>query len=331
MDVTDVTAAQMAGTDERLAAALAGDQWAFAGLVGPYRAGLLVHCYRMLGSLQEAEEALQETLLRAWRSLATYQGRAPLSHWLHKIATTACLKAAARRERLPATLAEVGHLQPFPDNLLEPLDPAQVAQAREGVQLAFIAALQLLPATQRAVLILREVLCWSAAEVAGYLGTSVPAINSMLQRARATLGAAGPIEPGPPPAAERAIVARFMDCWQRRDIDALAALLREDAILRMPPEAVEIIGRAAVVSFFATEPADGRLDLIELVPVAANRQPALAAYLPEPTGLCRGYGIMVLTITPTGIAEITGFPSPDLFDRFGLPEHRPSGEILTRR
>jgi RNA polymerase sigma-70 factor (TIGR02960 family) len=305
----------VAEVDGLLRAALSGDEAAFGGLLAPHRRALHLHCYRMLGSLDEADEALQETMVRAWRSLHTYQGRAPFEHWLHRIATTTCLKAIERRGRMPTMLAEVSRLQPYPDRLL---DPADVVEQRETVTLAFIAALQLLPATQRAVLILRDVLCWSAAEVAGYLDSSVPAVNSALQRGRATLRAQAPPE-RPLISYERDIVQRFIRSWQRRDIEALAALLREDAILRMPPEPIELVGRAAVTEFFATEPAEGRLDLIRLVETAANGQPALAAYLPSATDTCLGYGIMVLTVDRDGIAEITGFPDPGLFDRFGLP------------
>jgi DNA-directed RNA polymerase specialized sigma24 family protein len=213
-----------AGLEGMLTAARPGGEAAFGALLAPHRRALHLHCYRMLGSLDEAEEALQETLLRAWRSLHTYQERAPLHHWLHRIATTTCLKAIEGRTRLPATLSEVSHLQPYPDRLLDPavLDPAVVVEQRE------------------------------------------------------------------------------------------------DAVLRMPPEAVEILGRAAIIEFFATAPADGRLDRIRLVETAANGQPALAAYLPDETGLCRGYGVMVLTITSTGVAEITGFPDPDVFGWFNL-------------
>ncbi|MEV0830570.1 RNA polymerase subunit sigma-70 [Nonomuraea rubra] len=298
-----------------LAAARRGDRDAFDALIAPHLRALHLHCYRMLGSLDQAEDAVQETLLRAWRGLDGFQGRAPLHHWLHRIATMACLRAVERRGRLPAVHAEIAHLQPYPDTLL---DPALVAERREEVALAFVAALQLLPATQRAVVILREVLCWSAAEVAALLGVSVPAVNSSLQRGRAALrsrAAAG----RPLDAYEQQLLRRFVRSWQRRDLDALAALLREDVILRMPPEQVEIGGRAAVVEFFATQPAGGRLDLIELVEIAANGQPALAAYLPDSTGTCRGYGIMVLSMTPQGVAEIAGFPDAALFRWFGLP------------
>ncbi len=302
-----------------LDAARSGDEQAFDALLAPHRRELHLHCYRMLGSLTDAEDAFQESMVRAWRGLGTYQGRGPFHHWLYRITTTTCLKAIERRGKAPESLADVGHLQPYPDRLLDELDPAVLVEQREAVTLAFVAALQLLPATQRAVLLLREVLCWSAAEVAGYLGTSMAAVNSALQRGRATLRSHTPPRDKALSAYERDIVRRFIESWQRRDIDALAALLREDVILRMPPEAVEIIGRQAVTAFFAAEPAGGRLELIRLVETAANGQPALAAYLPDATGTCLGYGLMVLTIDPAGITEITGFPNSDIFDWFALP------------
>lgn len=231
----------------------------------------------------------------------------------------ACLRAVERRERLPTVVAEIAHLQPYPDTLIDELDPALLAERREEVALAFIAALQLLPPAQRAVVILREVLCWSAAEVAGLLDLSVPAVNSSLQRGRATLRAQAATPERPLIDYERRLLRQFVQSWQRRDLDALAALLRQDVILRMPPEQVEISGRTAVAEFFATQPAGGRLDLIDLVEIAANGQPALAAYLPDSTGTCRGYGIMVLSLTSHGVAEIAGFPDPELFYWFGLP------------
>ncbi|GAA3170283.1 sigma-70 family RNA polymerase sigma factor [Nonomuraea salmonea] len=308
-----------AGQAHLLAAARGGDRAAFDALVAPHRRALHLHCYRMLGSIDQADDATQETLLRAWRGLAGYEGRAPLHHWLHRIATMACLRAAERRERLPAVHADITYLQPCPDSLL---DPALIAERREAVALAFIAALQLLPPAQRAVVILREVLSWSAAEVAELLGLSVPAVNSSLQRGRAALRAHDTRPPRPLIDYERRLLRRFVRAWELRDIDGLAALLRDDVILRMPPEAAEFAGRAAVVEFFATRPAGGRLDLIELVEVAANGQPALAAYLPDDAGACRGFGIMVLSLTAQGVAEIVGFPDQELFRRFGLPMER---------
>jgi RNA polymerase sigma-70 factor, ECF subfamily len=303
-----------AGEDGLLTAARDGDDEAFRSLVSPHLPALRVHCYRMLGSFHDAEEALQETLLRAWRGLDGYAGRAPLRHWLYRIATTTCLKARQARARQPATIGDLTYLQPYPDRLLDELpadgaDPAAEAERRESVSLAFVTALQLLPATQSAVLILRDVLSWTSAEVADLLGTTVAAVNSALQRARATLNAAGPQPPDRPlPPREREIVAGFVRAWHRRDIDGLAALLREDVIMRMPPEAMDLHGRTAVVGFFATVPAQGRLETIRLVPTRANGQPALAAYEVSADGRRMPFGLMVLTTDGGTITRITGFP-----------------------
>lgn len=317
-------------SDALLAAARRGDEAAFQALVSPHLRALHLHGYRMLGSYHDAEEALQETLLRAWQGLAGFEARAPLRHWLYRITTTTCLKMLNRRARDPITSTlDVTWLQPYPDHLLDRLgdadaDPAAIVDRRESVALAFIAAVQLLPGTQRAVLILREVLGWPAREVADLLGTSVAAVNSALQRARATLGQSH----GTPPASrtgherERRVVAEFVRAWHDRDIPALAALLRDDAILTMPPQAIQIVGRDAVAEFFATVPADGRLDLISLVETRANGHPALAAYLPDQSGECRGYGIMVLTVDSDRIATVTGFPDRDLYPVFDLPTSR---------
>jgi RNA polymerase sigma-70 factor, ECF subfamily len=315
-----------------LAGARAGDHDAFTALVAPHRRALHLHCYRMLGSLDDADDALQEAQLLAWRGLHTFAGRAPLRHWLYRITTTTCLKMIRARGRVPQPAGDLAFLQPYPDRLLDQLatadsDPAALVERRDSVALAFIVALQRLPATQRAALLLRDVLAYSPAETAHLLGTSVAGANSLLQRARATLGAGhragGAVRPGRPlDATDRQIVQRFVDAWQRRDIPGLAALLAEDAILRMPPQRAEFAGRDSIVDFFATVPAGGRLDLIDLVEVPANGQPALAAYLPDERGECRGYGIMVLDLAGGAIATITGFPDPALFAAFGLPLRR---------
>jgi RNA polymerase sigma-70 factor (ECF subfamily) len=311
-----------------LEAARAGDGEAFKVLIGPHLRALHVHAYRMLGSLDDADEAVQDALLRAWRALGTYQGQAPLSHWLYRITTTSSLKVIRAKGRRPVPAGEIGHLQPYPDRLLDQLtdasaDPAAITERRESVALAFITALQRLPARQRAALILRDVLAWNAAEVAALLEMSVPAVNSALQRARATLSGTNPADGASARPRlddrQRQILDRFTDAWQRCDIDALAALLREDVVLSMPPELVTFTGRAQVTRFFATVPAGGRLDTIRLAGTAANGHPALAAYLPDQSARCHGYGIMVFTFAGDGIATITGFPSPDLFERFGLP------------
>ena len=319
-----------ASADALLDAARAGDNAAFQALVAPHLRALHLHSYRMLGSYHDAEEALQETLLRAWQGLGGFEGRAPLRHWLYRITTTTCLKIINRRARDPITTSlDVAWLQPYPDALLDQLtdldaDPAVIIDRRESVALAFIAALQVLPANQRAVLILREVLGWPAQQVADLLGTSVAAVNSALQRARAAVAASqasGTTDAAarPDSGRQRRVVDAFLRAWRECDIPALAALLRDDATLTMPPQAIRIVGRDAVTGFFATVPAEGRLDLIRLVEVRANGNPAVAAYLADTTGECRGYGIMVLTITGDQIATITGFPDPELFPAFGLP------------
>jgi RNA polymerase sigma-70 factor (ECF subfamily) len=311
-----------------LAAARAGDGEAFRTLVAPHLRALHVHSYRMLGSYTDAEEAVQEATVRAWRGLGGYQGTGPLRHWLYRITTTTCLKMINRRGRDPLTsTADVVWLQPYPDALLDELadhgaDPAAIAERRESVALAFVAALQLLPAAQRAVLILREVLGWPARDVADLLDTTVAGVNSALQRARATLTRAPATDARAQHLStrEKQVLDGFLRAWHARDIPALAALLRDDVTLSMPPQAIRIVGREAVAGFFATVPADGRLDLIRLVVTRANGHPALAAYLPDnSTGDCRGYGIMVLTVTGDQVAAITGFPDPDLFPIFDLP------------
>jgi len=319
--------------DEVLDAARGGDRAAFDALIGPHLRVLHLHSYRMLGSYNDAQDAVQETMLHAWQGLSGFEGRAPLLHWLYRVSTTTCLKMIERRERQPVTTPwEVAWLQPYPDALLDRItdrdaDPAAVVDRREDVALAFIAALQLLPATQRAVLILREVLAFPARDVAELLETSVAGVNSALQRARATLAHAHAHADGPgaatrlPGEREREVLEAFLRAWHACDIPALAALLRDDVVLSMPPQAIRIVGRDQVAGFFATVPADGRLDLIRLVVTRANGHPALAAYLPDEgtPGSSHGYGIMVLTLSGDRIATITGFTDPDLFPIFGLP------------
>lgn len=309
-----------------LVAARAGDGVAFEQLVAPYLRALHVHCYRMLGSLDDADEVLQESLLRAWRGLDGYRGQAPLLHWLYRITTTTSLKAIEKRGRQPVLVGEVTFLQPYPDRLLDELrdgDPAAVAERRESVTLAFVVALQRLPASQRAALILCDVLSWTARETAELLDTTVPAVTSALQRARVTMAAA------PEPTGtgltdqQRRVLDRFVDAWHRRDIPALAAVLRDDVILTMPPRLDVFTGRDQVVGFLSTEPAGGRLDLIRLVHTRANGHPALAAYLhDEPGQPGRAYGIMVLTVADDAVTHIVGFPELDRWDRFALPTRR---------
>jgi len=267
----------------------------------------------MLGSLHDADDALQETMLRAWKGSTRYEPRAQLTTWLHAIATNVCLTAIARRRARPAEVTQdLEHLQPYPDRLLEDLI------ARETVELAFITAIQLLPPKQRAVLILRDVLGWSAKEAAEALGDSVAAVTSALQRARIGLEGARRHVPAPGER-ERALVKRFMAAWDAVDVDGLVALLTEDALMTMPPERMRIAGARAIGDFFGSVPADGRLDEIRLVPTSANRQPALAAYSRGDDGKHRPYGLMVLQIENDLISGIVGFPDPWLFEQCGLP------------
>ncbi|WP_043789284.1 RNA polymerase subunit sigma-70 [Amycolatopsis rifamycinica] len=297
----------------------------------PYRRELLAHCYRMLGTPDEAEDVVQETYLRAFRAYDGFEGRASLRTWLYRIATNACLTALRQRGRLPlpsglgppstdpdapAVLAEDWPL-PIPDALITPesADPAAIAEARDGVRLALIAGLQLLPPRQRAVLILREVLAFPATEVAEMLGMSVAAVKSALQRARATLRdapAAGELtEPE-----QRALLERYMTAFERSDLAALEQLLREDAVIEALPSRTWFAGKRTCVAFLRHvigEPGEWRM-----TPSRANGQPAAAVwYRGDP------FGVAVLTVENGGIARITVFGFPDLAERFaGEPANR---------
>ncbi|MFI5083369.1 MAG: sigma-70 family RNA polymerase sigma factor [Streptosporangiales bacterium] len=312
----------------------------FTGLTGRFRGELLAHCYRMLGSAEEAEDLVQETYLRAWRSYEGFEGRASVRTWLYRIATNACLTAIERRGRrpLPSGLGgpagdpeapvvagpEVPWLQPLPDALLagEQTDPASVAVSREGIRLAFVAALQYLSARQRAVLIMRDVLQWPAAEAAELLGMTTTAVNSGLRRARAQLAEVLPAEDElaePADPVRRALLDRFAAAFENADVSGLAELLREDVALEMPPLLTWFAGRADVTRFFASSPVFAAPGQLRLVPVMANGQPSFAAYQREPDGAYRAYAITVPTVTATGIAQIVTFFNPDLFGSFGLP------------
>jgi len=311
----------------------------FTSATGRFRGELLAHCYRMLGSAEEAEDMVQETYLRAWRSYAGFEGRSSVRTWLYRIATNACLTALERRGRrpLPSGLGapsgdpetpvvagpEMPWLQPLPGALLaaERADPASVTASRAGIRLAFVAALQHLSARQRAVLILRDVLEWPAAEVANLLGTTTTAVNSGLRRARAQLARALPAEDELAEPAEpdrRALLDRFAAALENADVTALAQLLAEDVALEMPPALTWFTGRPAVVAFTAsqllTEPG-----ALRLVPVAANGQPAFAVYRRESGTAYHAHALQVLTVTATGIARIVAFTEPGLFASFGLP------------
>jgi RNA polymerase sigma-70 factor (ECF subfamily) len=265
----------------------------------------------MLGSLHDADDALQETMLRAWKGVDRFEPRAQLGTWLHTIATNVCLTVIDRRRPADA-VEDLDYLQPYPDRLLDDL------VLRETVELAFITAMQLLPPKQRAVLILRDVLGWSAKEAAETLDDSVAAVNSALQRARSGLETARRRKRAPAEG-ERVLVKRFMAAWDAVDIDGLVALLAEEAVMTMPPERMRIAGSRAIGDFFASVPHEGRLDEIRLLPTAANREPALAAYALCDDGRHRPYGLMVLHFDGDRITSILGFPDPWLFEQCGLP------------
>jgi RNA polymerase sigma-70 factor (ECF subfamily) len=312
----------------------------FAALTGPFRAELLAHCYRMLGSVQDAEDQVQETLIRAWRSYGDFEGRSSVRTWLYRIATNACLRALENSSRRPlpsglgapgddpavppaAERAEIPWLQPMPDVLVSagPADPAAIVTSRASMRLALIAALQYLPPRQRAVLILRDVLDWRAAEVAELLGVTTIAVNGMLQRARARLAEAAPAEDDihePASPDDRALADRYAAAFEKADIAALTELLRADAVLEMPPLPTWFAGRATVVAFLQAqvlrEPGCFRL-----LPTTANGQPAFAAYQRESDGVYRAHGIMVLTIAASLVTRTTMFMDPGLLATFGLP------------
>jgi RNA polymerase sigma-70 factor (TIGR02960 family) len=329
--------ASTVGTDT-ISQARAGDARAFQRLVEPHRRELQAHCYRMLGSLQDAEDVLQETFLAAWRGFDAFEGRSSLRTWLYRIATNTCLNARRAADRRPAKawdlaavepppptrVGEVPWLEPWPDSLLDGAPDALVGpEARydrhESISLAFVTALQTLPPRQVAVLVLRDVLGFRAREVADMLGCSVESVTSALKRARAGVEHRRPIAVDP--AAEAAIVAAFVRAWESADLGALVALLTDDVFISMPPMPFEYEGRAAVAGFCASIFRAGRR--FDLVPTRANGQPAFGAYLRTPDGVSAGAGVYVLTITGDGIGAMTRFES-SLLPSFGLPERLPS-------
>jgi RNA polymerase sigma-70 factor, ECF subfamily len=321
----------------------------FTGLTSRFRGELLAHCYRLLGSVDEAEDLVQETFLRAWRSYEGFEGRSSVRTWLYRIATNVCLTAIERRGRrpLPSGLggptddpqapleaaSEVPWLQPLPDVRVtqDREDPAAVTAARAGVRLAFVAALQYLSARQRAMLILRDVLEWPAAEVAELLGTTTTAVNSGLRRARAQLAQAMPAEDElaePDDAEQRAVLERFAVAIESADVRALAELLRADAVLEMPPFLTWFAGRDAVAGFVGSQLLTAPGDL-RLVPVTANGQAAFAVYQRDERGVYQAHALEVLTLTATGIARIVAFTDPGRFTSFGLPPEYPAGPART--
>jgi RNA polymerase sigma-70 factor (TIGR02960 family) len=333
-------------TADLLSQAQAGDGEAFRELTEPYRRELQVHCYRMLGSLQDAEDALQDTMLSAWQGLRGFEGRASLRTWLYRIATSRCLNARRSASRRPATewnipgvqppeptrLGDVPWLEPLPDALLAgagelPLGPEARYEQAESVSLAFVAALQVLPPRQLAVLILRDVLGFHASEVAGMLDATVASVNSALKRARASLQHRWPpaADREPPPApgspAEDAIVARFVSAYESADLDALVALLTDDVFMSMPPMPLEYTGRDVVAQFCALLFGAGRE--YDVAVTRANGQPAFGVYLRGPAGVSRGTGLITVALAGGRICAMTRFES-SLFPRFGLPPSMPS-------
>jgi RNA polymerase sigma-70 factor (TIGR02960 family) len=333
-------------TTDLTSRARAGDGEAFRELTEPYRQELLVHCYRMLGSLQDAEDALQDTLLAAWLGLGGFEGRASIRTWLYRIATNRCLNARRSASRRPARewdmpeveppeptrLGELVWLEPYPDALLEgaidvPLGPEARYEQTEAISLAFVTALQVLPPRQLAVLILRDVLGFHANEAADMLDSTVESVNSALKRARASLQRRRPAtdEHRPPPApaspSEDAIVVKFVRAWESADLDALVALLTDDVFSSMPPMPLEYQGRDVVARFFASIFGSGRR--FDLVPTRANGQPAFGAYLRAPTGIRHGVGLYVLTLTGDRIRALTRFDN-SVLPWFGLPRSLPS-------
>ncbi|MEV6773430.1 sigma-70 family RNA polymerase sigma factor [Nocardia sp. NPDC051030] len=347
----DVNATARSATAELLSKARAGDGEAFRAATAPHLRELQVHCYRMLGSFQDAEDALQDTLLTAWQGLDGFEGRASLRTWLYRIATNRCLnvrRAAGRRIAKewdiagieppePTRLGEIVWLQPFPDALLTgavdmPPGPEARYEQTESISLAFVTALQVLPPRQLAVLILRDVLGFRASEVAGMLDSTVESVNSALKRARTSLRhRLPPLDrerpPTPESPAEDAIVARFVTAYESADLDALVALLTDDAFVSMPPMPFEYEGRDAVARFCALLFASGRT--LSLVPTRANGQPAFGAYLTAPNGIRHGTGLMVLTLAGDRISAMTRFENSAL-PWFGLPRSLPAVEPIRR-
>ena len=333
--------------DDLIARARAGDGDAFRALTEPHRRELQAHCYRMLGSPHDAEDAVQDTLLSAWQGLGGFEERASLRTWLYRIATNRCLNVLRTASRRPARewnipgvrppeptrLGEAVWLEPYPDSLLAdtadaPPGPETRYEQAESISLAFVAALQVLPHRQVAVLILRDVLGFHASEVAGMLDSTVESVNSALKRARASLErrhrAAADREPPPAPGspAEDAIVARFTSAYESADLDALVALLTDDVFMSMPPIPFEYEGRDVVAGFCASLFAAGRT--VDLVPTRANGQPAFGAYVRTPSGTRQATGLITITIAGRRICATSRFEI-GVLRWFGLPLTLPAG------
>jgi RNA polymerase sigma-70 factor (TIGR02960 family) len=326
--------------EARLARARSGDEQAFRELTDPHRRELHLHCYRILGSMHDAEDAVQETLLAAWGSLDSFEARASLRAWLYRIATNRCLNALRTRSRRPRELQPMDAptptrltdpiwLDPYPDVLLEEIpdnspEPAARYEAREAIELAFIVGLQGLPPRQRAALVLRDVLGFRTAEIAEMLDTSEGSVKGALQRARAALEEHLPASERhrahrPDSARERALAGRFAEAVQSGDVDELVALLTDDALLTMPPQPLVYQGHEPIAAFLRHR-AELRGAPLRGVPTRANSQPALGCYLPDAqAGVARPSGLIVLTLDRDAIAAITWFADTGVFRQFGLP------------
>ena len=333
-------------TADLISRARAGDGEAFRELTEPHRRELQVHCYRMLGSFYDAEDALQDTLLDAWQGLAGFEGRASIRTWLYRIATNRCLKALRSASRRPAKewdvpgvqppeptrLGEIVWLEPFPDAFLEggtgvPPGPEARYEQTESISLAFVTALQLLPPRQLAVLVLRDVLGFHANEVAEMLDSTTESVNSALKRARASLQRRQPASADcePPPIAgspaEEALAAKFARAYESADLDALVALLTDDVFMSMPPMPLDYEGRNVVARFCALLFGAGRK--YDLVPTRANGQPAFGLYVHAPGGIRHATGLIVLTLAGNRICAMTRFEN-SVLPWFGLPRSLPS-------
>jgi RNA polymerase sigma-70 factor (TIGR02960 family) len=325
--------------ESTLSRARLGDDEAFRAMTDPYRRELHLHCYQILGSVQDAEDMLQETLVAAWRGLENYEERDSLRAWLYRIATNRCLNALRDSRRRPREVPPFPFqvpeptrrgvplwLEPYPDSLLEGIPesspgPEARYETKEAVTLAFVAGLQHLPPQQRAVLVLRDVLGFRAAEVAEMLESSEVSVNSALQRARAALESRNPVDreraPLPRSASERELVARFADAVESGDVDGMVSLLTDDALLTMPPQPLEYQGHEAIAAFLRMREEERGAPL-RVVPTRANTQPAFASYLPDADAIDRPRGLFVLTLAGNAAAAITWFTDSGLFRHFGL-------------
>lgn len=314
-------------TEERvlIAAAQAGDEGAFRRLVEPYRRALEVHCYRMIGSLDDAEDLVQETLLRAWRRLDGFERRSSVNTWLYRIATNACLDELERRPRRPQPV------DPFPDARLEEpaapvYEPAARYAIREGMEMALLRAIQTLPGRQRAVLILRDVLGWTGPEAADLLDTTVASVNSALQRARATIDGQLPADPVPPEAeGERKLLRRYVEAWERLDVDGLVALLHEDATMTMPPLPT-LYGASAIGDFFRRLCDGGDIGRIRMALTSANGRPAVVMRR-HVDGAWTPHGVMVLNVEGDRIRRLDTYLDSSLVHAFEATQTQTSRQM----